>query len=142
MGPQGAVSPSLRSILQSYGRCSGRASATSFSMMSRYFLNFPGTSSKGSLPSCAIAETYSTTLASGSRHTVSSKDKENSAASYLVQCVKQLGLQNRSSSESQAICGGCLAIHQNGRKMSTSGSRGATSNTSLEKCFRCWRRSG
>ena len=72
------------------------------------------------------------------RNMVLSKDKENSAVSNLVHFSRQLRLLNRSSSESQAPCGGCLEIHQKRRKRSTSTSNGATSKTSRVKCFRCW----
>ena len=35
-----------------------------------------------------------------------------------------------------------MVIHQNGRKTSVSGSNGAISKLSFEKCFRCWSWSG
>jgi len=74
------------------------------------------------------------TLAPGSRVTISSKDRENSAVSNHEHFSRQLRLLKQSSSESHAPWGGggCFAIHQNGRKRSTSGSNGATSNTSWE----------
>ena len=46
------------------------------------------------------------TLASGSRVTASSRDKENSAVSNLVHLSRQLWLLKRSSSESHAPWGG------------------------------------
>jgi len=98
-------------------------------MILRYSLNSSDTDSSGSIPSVLTVETYPTTLAPGSRHTVSFHDRENSVVSCFVQYSRQFGLLKQSSSESQAPWEGCLVIHQKGRKMSTVGSSGATSKT-------------
>jgi len=54
MGPHGAVVPSFRSILQSYVRCSGSASATFFPMIPRNCRNSPGTLSSGLSEAAAV----------------------------------------------------------------------------------------
>ena len=77
MGPHGAVVPSFRSILQSYGLCSGSGSAASLFMMPRYLWNSLGTWVVGSSP-LLDTETYPMTWAAGSTATKPSQERENS----------------------------------------------------------------
>jgi len=138
MGHHGAVLPSCRSILQSYGLCSARASAASLLMMSRYFLNCAGMLGD----SVATDATHAMVWVLGSKLTDSSQVNENALCSNLVHLSRQHGLLNHTSSVVQAPWGGCWVTNLKGRKMSISESMGVISNFSHEKCLRCWRSKG
>jgi len=129
MGPHGAVVPSFRTILQSYVRCSGSASTTSFPMIHRNCRNSLGTLSSGFSEATATCRRSRTV---GSMATVSSQVSENSAVSCQVHFSKQPLLLNRISSIVHVPWDGCLIIHSNGRNTSISGSMGVTSNFSSE----------
>jgi len=129
MGPHSAVLPSWRSILQSYERCSGSASAASLPIIPKYWRNSAGTVFSGS--SFVTAEAYLMRRAVGSRHTASSHVRGNSASSNLVHRSRHPVLLNCISWLVQVPCGGCLDIQSKGKNMSISGSIGDSSKLSV-----------